>query len=169
MTLDPHQLEGGKRHRRWIPHNPQKAIRVVSLLKLLYDFPGPLVVPERDPIQNQSPIVVDQNRAMHLTAGGHADNAVRPLLNLAQDGADRDYRAFPPRFRALFGPSKVRDNLIVFARRKGRCFPVKGYQSSPYTSGAHVDGKQEILHSEVQELQEFRSSRSVREFSEEGS
>ena len=49
----------------------------------------------------------------------------------------------------------MRDNLIVFARRKGRCFPAEGNQSSPYTSGAYVDGKQEISSSGVQE---FRSS-----------
>ncbi len=61
----------------------------------------------------------------------------------------------------------MRDNLIVFARRKGRCFPGEGNQSSPYTSGAYVDGKQEISSSGFRSsgVQEFAES--VRQFGEE--
>ena len=55
----------------------------------------------------------------------------------------------------------MRDNLIVFSSRKRRCFPGEGNQSSPHTSGADVDGKQEILLHSGFRSQELSGQRSV--------
>src|ERR1700693_5552586 len=145
MTLNPHQLERRKSDGRRIPNDLQNAFGVVSSLKLLHDLSGSLVVPEWNPIQHQSSVVVDEDRAMHLAAGGHAGDAVRPLIDLAEDGSDTGCRAFPPGFGTLLGPAKLRDNLIVLSSRKRRCFPGDGNESRTYASSADVNCEQEIF------------------------
>ena len=98
-----------------------------------------------DPVQDQPPVVVDQNRAVHLTASCHAGDALRSLINLAENGSNSDCRAFPPGFGALLRPSKLRDDLIVLSSRKRRCLSGNRNQSSAHASGTDIDCEQEIF------------------------
>jgi hypothetical protein len=81
---------------------------------------------------------------MHLSAAADCRNTDGGTGHGIKDGTDTGKRSLPPICRTLFRPSVLRNDLVMFLMRNGvdaaRCID----QSRTATSGADVEGKEEV-------------------------
>ena len=81
------------------------------LKEFIDESTGPFIVPERHFLQRKITGLIDQDRGMHLAAGGDSRDPIGSIGDLLNDLPNAEDDSFPPESRTLLGPTIMRDDL----------------------------------------------------------
>jgi hypothetical protein len=126
----------------------KQCFRVV-LLKPPNQLTSPFIVPQGHFFQYEFAIAIDQDRRMHLAAGGDSGDASNGVRHLLDDTPNTKNDSLPPDPRTLLRPLKTRNVLLILFRGERRDLSRLSYKRGSGASGSDVDRKQEIFGHEV--------------------
>jgi hypothetical protein len=141
VRAHPQQLRQGEVGQRGIRRELEEARRPDLLVEPAALLRRALIAPD-DRRPQDTPRVVEQHRAVHLSGQADGADRLRRGAALRQDRPDRLLRRAPPVFRILLGPCRTgRSEGGVLGGRRRDQPPVFAEQERARASGADIDSQ----------------------------